>query len=329
MATSTARCTAFRLIADLNMVHLRKGYVEQVLGGPIFSKANSVPTYDELIRYLVSLEQGRAGRFRRRTYGCPRFLVDLHMGAHFGAGRHDAVRRELGADLQRRRWHERLGIILELAKNANEGYAGAGWPENRAAWSAARLRRTSRGRTAVRRQCALTKARSSTTLSPYMSRASRVVALHRRTLPGRDLLCVAASAQNPEGAFLMLAFLTTSSIMAMNEANANGVAPGYKSVLQNENLQAVSQPAKIWAKVWSTRGALLACRVLSHRSRPSATRSTVPLLDRFSAEEALDNAATAVREIMSQNGFYQGNDPVDYAQAAPGLYVGEGKDLPF
>ena len=32
---------------------------------------------------------------------------------------------------------------------------------------------------------------------------------------------------------------------------------------------------------------------------------------------------------MSQNGFYQGNDPVDYAQAAPGLYVGEGKDLPF
>ncbi len=36
--------------------------------------------------------------------------------------------------------------------------------------------------------------------------------------------CVASTSQNPEGAFLMLAFLTTSSIMAMNEANANGVA---------------------------------------------------------------------------------------------------------
>jgi multiple sugar transport system substrate-binding protein len=42
----------------------------------------------------------------------------------------------------------------------------------------------------------------------------------------------------------MLAFLTTASIMAMNEANANGVAPGYRSVLGNPNLQAVSSPSK-------------------------------------------------------------------------------------
>ena len=27
-----------------------------------------------------------------------------------------------------------LDTILQLAKNANEGHAGAGWPENRAAW---------------------------------------------------------------------------------------------------------------------------------------------------------------------------------------------------
>jgi multiple sugar transport system substrate-binding protein len=27
-----------------------------------------------------------------------------------------------------------LDIILQLAKNAYEGHAGAGWPENRAAW---------------------------------------------------------------------------------------------------------------------------------------------------------------------------------------------------
>ena len=45
----------------------------------------------------------------------------------------------------------------------------------------------------------------------------------------------------------MLAFLTTASIMAMNEANANGVAPGYRSVLTNPNLQAVSPPAKVWS----------------------------------------------------------------------------------
>jgi multiple sugar transport system substrate-binding protein len=46
----------------------------------------------------------------------------------------------------------------------------------------------------------------------------------------------------------MLGFLTTASIMAMNEANANGVAPGYRSVLTNEELRKVSQPAKIWGE---------------------------------------------------------------------------------
>jgi len=32
---------------------------------------------------------------------------------------------------------------------------------------------------------------------------------------------------------------------------------------------------------------------------------------------------------MASNGFYEGSDPVDYAEAEPGLYVGKGKDLPF
>ena len=59
--------------------------------------------------------------------------------------------------------------------------------------------------------------------------------------------CVSASVQNAAGAFLMLAFLNISSIMAKNEANANGVAPDYKSVLTNENLHEVSRPAEIWA----------------------------------------------------------------------------------
>ena len=36
-----------------------------------------------------------------------------------------------------------------------------------------------------------------------------------------------------------------------------------------------------------------------------------------------------IKKIMGENGFYKGSDPVDYAATAPGLYVGEGKDLPF
>ena len=39
--------------------------------------------------------------------------------------------------------------------------------------------------------------------------------------------------------------------------------------------------------------------------------------------------AEAVRKIMDNNGFYSSRPPVEYAAAAPGLYVGEGKMLPF
>jgi len=53
------------------------------------------------------------------------------------------------------------------------------------------------------------------------------------------------------------------------------------------------------------------------------------VVGQISAKEALDNAAAAVKKIMGENGFYQGEDPVEYAATAPGLYVGEGKDLPF
>jgi len=140
---------------------------------------------------------------------------------------------------------------------------------------------------------------------------------------------VAASAQNAEGAFLMLAFLTTSSIMAMNEANANGVAPGYKSVLQNPNLQEVSQPAKVWGD--SLEHAWCSPRLPGAFPIEQAIGNELnrAVVGQISAKEALDNAAAAVRSIMESNGFYQGNDPVNYADTAPGLYVGEGKALPF
>ena len=45
---------------DIQMVHLRKGYVEKVLGGPI-DRVNSVPTYDELIRLSAELNNVEAG----------------------------------------------------------------------------------------------------------------------------------------------------------------------------------------------------------------------------------------------------------------------------
>ena len=126
----------------------------------------------------------------------------------------------------------------------------------------------------------------------------------------------------------MLAFLTTGSIMAMNEANANGVAPGYKSVLNNPELAKVSQGLKVWAD--SCEHAWCAPRLPGAFPIEQAIGNEInrAVVGQISGKEALDNAAAAVREIMASNGFYAGNDPVDYASTAPGLYVGEGKPLP-
>lgn len=312
---------------DIQMVHLRKSYVEKVLGGPI-DAANSVPTYDELIRLSGELNKVEPGVSGVGLMAAPGFW-STYTWEHISA--------QAGMMLFNENWEpifngdagmKGLEIILDLAKNANEGHAGAGWPENRAAWLGGQVA------TNISWQDSGTQG-----MRPDQSQIvdDFVTIYEPRIAGGRfappniagSTSCVAASAQNPEGAFLMLAFLTTSSIMAMNEANANGVAPGYKSVLENKNLQEVSQPAKIWGD--SLHHAWCAPRLPGAFPIEQTIGNEInrAVVGKITAKEALDNAATAVKEIMSQNGFYQGNDPVDYAQAAPGLYVGEGKDLPF
>jgi len=312
---------------DIQMVHLRKGYVEQVLGGEI-DKVNSVPSYDELIRLSAELNKVEPGVAGVGLMAAPGFWSTYtweHISAQagmmlFDEGWEPIFNNEAGM--------KGLEIILELAKNANEGHAGAGWPENRAAWLGGQVA------TNISWQDSGTQA-----MRPDQSQiVDDFVTIYEPRIDGGRFAppniagstsCVAAAAQNPEGAFLMLAFLTTSSIMAMNEANANGVAPGYKSVLTNENLHEVSQPAKVWGD--SLEHAWCAPRLPGAFPIEQAIGNEInrAVVGDITAKEALDNAAAAVKQIMTENGFYAGADPVEYAAAAPGLYVGEGKDLPF
>lgn len=312
---------------DIQMVHLRKGFVEQVLGGPI-DKANSVPTYDELIRLSAELNKVQPGVSGVGLMAAPGFWSTYtweHISAQAGMMLFDEGWAPIFNGAAGR---QGLEIILELAKHANQGHAGAGWPENRAAWLGGQVAMN------ISWQDSGTQA-----MRPDQSQIvdDCVTIYEPRIAGGRfappniagSTSCVSASAQNAEGAFLMLAFLTTASIMAMNEANANGVAPGYQSVLENENLQAVSQPAKVWGD--SLRHAWCSPRVPGAFSIEQVIGNEInrAVVGQINAQEALDNAAVAVREIMSQNGFYQGNDPLDYGAVAPGLYVGKGQALPF
>ena len=312
---------------DIQMVHVRKGYMETLLGGPV-DRVNSIPTYDELIRVSRELNKVEPGVSGVGLMAAPGFW-STYTWEHIAA--------QAGMMLFDDNWEpifngdagmKGLEIILELAKNANEGHAGAGWPENRAAWLGGQVA------TNISWQDSGTQA-----MRPDQSQIvdDFVTVYEPRIEGGRfappniagSTSCVSASAQNAEGAFLMLGFLTTASIMAMNEANANGVAPGYRSILENPNLQAVSQPAKVWGD--SLHHAWCSPRLPGAFPIEQAIGNEInrAVVGQISAKEALDNAASAVRAIMASNGFYQGNDPVDYAAAAPGLYVGEGAPLPF
>ena len=312
---------------DIQMVHVRKGYMEQILGGEV-DVVNSNPTYDELIRVSGELNKIEPGVSGVGTMAAPGFW-STYTWEHISA--------QAGMMLFDDNWEpvfngdegmKGLDTILQLAKNANEGHAGAGWPENRAAWLGGQVA------TNISWQDSGTQA-----LRPDQSQiVDDFVTIYEPRIEGGRFAppniagstsCVAASAQNAEGAFLMLGFLTTASIMAMNEANANGVAPGYRSVLENEELRKVSQSAKIWGE--SLEHAWCSPRLPGAFPIEQGICNEInrAVVGQITGQEALDNAAAAVRTIMSENGFYQGNGPVEYAAAEPGLYVGGGKPLPF
>lgn len=312
---------------DIQMVHVRKSYMEQILGGEV-DVVNSVPTYDELIRVsgeLNKIEPGVAGVGMMAAPGFWSTYTWEHISAQAGMMLFDDNWEPI---FNGDEGMKGLDTILQLTKNANEGHAGAGWPENRAAWLGGQVA------TNISWQDSGTQA-----MRPDQSQiVGDFVTIYEPRIEGGRFAppniagstsCVAASAQNAEGAFLMLGFLTTASIMAMNEANANGVAPGYRSVLTNEELQKVSQPAKIWSE--SLDHAWCSPRLPGAFPIEQAIGNEInrAVVGQITGQEALDNAAAAVRSIMSNNGFYKGNDPVDYTAAEPGLYVGEGKALPF
>ena len=312
---------------DIQMVHVRRKYMEQLLGGPV-DRANSIPTYAELERVageLHKIEPGVSGVGLMAGPGFWSTYTWEHLAAQHGMELFDENWEPV---FQGEEGTAGLEQILRLSAYANEGYAGAGWPENRAAWLGGQLA------TNIAWQDIATSG-----MRPDQSQiVDDLVTIYEPRVPGGrwappnvagSTSCVTASSSNKEGAFLMLAFLTTSSIMAMNEANANGVAPGYKSVLNNPRLAEASQGLKVWAD--SCEHAWCSPRIPGAFPIEQAIGNEInrAVVGQITAREALDNAAAAVREIMASNGFYQGNDPVDYAATAPGLYAGAGKPLPF
>ncbi len=313
---------------DIQMVHLRKSMAEQVLGGGV-DIWNSVETYDDLLRIsgeMNNIEPGVSGIGMMAARGFWSTYTWEHVAAQYGVDLFDAdwnpiFNGDAGV--------KALEMILALSANAAEGYAGAGWPENRAAWLggqvASNISWQDSGTQAMRPDQSQIVGDFVTIYEP---RANIEGARFAPPNIAGSTSCVAATSQNPEGAFLMLAFLTTASIMSMNEANANGVAPGYKSVLTNPRLQAVSQPAAVWAE--SLEHAWCAPRIPGMFEMEQALGNEInrAVVGDITAKEALDNGVAAWQRILRRNGFGTARQPFDYAAVEAGTWVGRGKPSP-
>jgi multiple sugar transport system substrate-binding protein len=312
---------------DIQQVHIRPSIFKQVLGKDP-DRVTTIPSYEEMLRLapeLAKAQQGVAAIGMMCGRGFWSTYTWEHVAAQHGMMLFNDAWEPIFND---ERGVKGLETVMALGKHAIEGFAGADWPTNRAAWLGGQV------------ACNISWQDSGTQATrPDQSKIGEdVLTIYTPRVAGGvfcppniagSTSCVTATSPEPEAAFLMLAFLTTASIMAMNEANANGVAPGYKSVLKNERLRSVAQPVKVWAD--SLDYAWCAPRLPSMFEMEQALGNEIneAIVGRQTAKEALDKGVAAWKRIMERNGFYKGADPVSYASMAPGLNLGAGKTFPF
>jgi multiple sugar transport system substrate-binding protein len=312
---------------DIQQVHIRPSIFKKVLGKDP-DRTTTIPTYDEMIRIAPELNKAEkgvnaigmmAGRGFWATY------TWQHIAAQYGMEMfNDKWEPSINSDAG----IKGLETILALSKNAIEGVAAADWPTNRAAFLGGQI------------ACNISWQDSGTQATrPDQSKVGDdVLTIYEPRVEGGRFAppniagstsCVTATSPEPEAAFLMLAFLTSASIMAMNEANANGVAPGYKSVLANEKLRAVSQPAKVWADELDHAWCAPRLPQAFQMEQEIGFLLNKCIVGELKPKDALDQAAEKVKAIMTKSGFYAGKDPVSYASMEKGLWLGKGKKLPF
>jgi multiple sugar transport system substrate-binding protein len=312
---------------DIQQVHIRPSIFKKVLGKDP-DPVNTIPTYDEMIRLAPELNKAEAG-VNGIGMMCGRGFWATYTWQHIAA--------QYGMQLFNENWEpifngdagvKGLETILALSKHAIEGIAAADWPTNRAAWLGGQV------------ACNISWQDSGTQATrPDQSKlGDDVLTIYEPRVAGGTYAppniagstsCVAASSPEPEASFLMLAFLTTASIMAMNEANANGVAPGYRSVLNNAKLRSVSQPAKVWSEALDYAWCAPRLPAAFEMDQEIGFLINKAVVGEIQPKAALDEAAAKVKAIMGKSGFYKGADPVSYASMEPGIWMGKGKPAPF
>ena len=313
---------------DLRLIHLRKSLVEEVLGGPI-DVAKSVPTYDEFVRLTGELSKLKPGVSGVGLMGARGFWSTYtweDIAAQHGLMLFDD---DFNPTLNSEAGLKAMDVFLALQKNAIEGVSGAGWGENRAAWLggqvASNVSWQDSGTQASRPDQSQIVGDSISIFAPRVEGGR-----FAPTNVAGSTSCVASTSENPEGAFLMLAFLTTASIMAMNEANANGVAPGLP--LGARQPEPAGGLAAVEGLVGQPRARLVRAAHPRHVRDGAGARQRDQPRPRRADHRPRRRSTTATppgRRSWRRTASSPSSAPFTYADFKPAVWVGEGKPLPF
>ena len=315
---------------DIQMVHVRESLFRDVVGQSV-DPAQTIATYDDLIRFSRELhkkKEGVSGIGLMTQRGFWSTYTWQHVAAQHGFHMFDENwEPQIESDAS----VKAVEIILALQNYAPAGVTGWGWPENRSAWLAGQtgmnIAWQDQGNQATRPDQSSIHDDGIVTL--FEPRGTGPNARFAPPNIAGSTSSVAANARNPEAGFLVLAFFTTASLQAMNGANANGVGPGQLSVIGNPKFQKIMTAAEVWHK--SVGHSWCAPRIPGSLSIDIEIGNQLNAIftGNASVKEGLAKAQQRARQIMKRNRFYSDTPPVAYSDLAPGLYLGEGKELPF
>ncbi|WP_353222222.1 ABC transporter substrate-binding protein [Salinisphaera hydrothermalis] len=311
---------------DFKMFMVRNKQFKQYVGHAASPK-DTVKTWDDVVHFAKTLNKPDA-HMHGIGYMGGRGFWSTYTWEHIAA--------QYGLDLLDSDWKPKIvsdagikavEILVELKKYAPQGIENWGWADDRSAWLGGQL---------AMNMAWQDQANQAT--RPDQSRISgdEPVALYEPRGTGPDArfappnlagstASIAANARNPEAAFVMLAFFTTASLQAMNGASANGVAPGFMSVIENENFQKIMPPSKIWGESLPYAWAEPRIPGMYQLETTLGLELNKVIAGDAKPKEALQAASKRWEEILRRKGFYGSKPPVDYSVIHDRMWLGRGK----
>lgn len=314
---------------DWKMFMVRNKTFKDVIGKPA-TLGDTVKTWDDVVDYAKRLNNPAKNLYGVGLMGGRGFWIAytwMHIAAQYGL---ELVDSDWKPTINSEPGLKALEKMIELKKYAPPGIVNWGWPDDRSAWLGGQMAMNLAWQDQANQCTRPDQSRiwKDDPIALYEPRGTGSAARFAPPNLAGSTASIAAKARNPEATFVLLAFFTTASLQAMNGASANGVAPGYRSVIDNPNFRKMFPAAKVWSDELPFAWAEPRIPGMYQLETSLGLELNKALSGNITPKEALSNATKRWHEILRRKGFYSGKPPVDYATISDRMWLGKGKKSP-